>query len=151
MWQGAKALLLTEYFENKEKLNELKSMRNYLSRKRDIETEKHYDKEISEIENKILEFISGLDNQHLKSIIYMSLDMEVEIGYPDKVMNWLIYVKKKGRDCMSNRPSYYRNDEIKYKIDTAIQMVMFEKGKENWDTLLEVQDKLYDEFGLSIE
>ena len=87
MWQGAKALLLTEYFENKEKLNELKSMRNYLSRKRDIETEKHYDKEISEIENKILEFISGLDNQHLKSIIYMSLDMEVEIGYPDKVMN----------------------------------------------------------------
>ena len=66
-------------------------------------------------------------------------------------MNWLIYVKKKGRDGMSKRPSYYRNDEIKYKIDTAIQMVMFEKGKENWDTLLEVQDKLYDEFGLSIE
>ena len=66
-------------------------------------------------------------------------------------LKWLIYVKKKGRDCMSNRPSYYRNDEIKYKIDTAIQMVMFEKGKENWDTLLEVQDKLYDEFGLSIE
>ena len=66
-------------------------------------------------------------------------------------IKWLIYVKKKGRDCMSNRPSYYRNDEIKYKIDTAIQMVMFEKGKENWDTLLEVQDKLYDEFGLSIE
>ena len=66
-------------------------------------------------------------------------------------MNWLIYVKKKGRDCMSNRPSYYRNDEIKYKIDTAIQMKKKEKGKENWDTLLEVQDKLYDEFGLSIE
>ena len=86
MWQGAKALLLTEYFENKEKLNELKSMRDYLSRKGDIETEKHYDKEILEVENKILEFISGLDSQHLKSIIYMSLDMEVEIGYPDKVM-----------------------------------------------------------------
>ena len=87
MWQGAKALLLTEYFENKEKLNELKSMRDYLSRKGDIETEKHYDKEILEVENKILEFISGLDSQHLKSIIYMSLDMEVEIGYPDKVMD----------------------------------------------------------------
>lgn len=52
---------------------------------------------------------------------------------------------------MANRQSYYRNDEIKYKIDTAIQMIMFEKGKENWDTLLEVQAKLYDEFGLSIE
>ena len=87
MWKGAKALLLTEYFENKEKLNELKSIRDYLSRKGDVETEKHYDKEISEVENKILEFIFGLDNQHLKSIIYMSLDMEVEIGYPDKVMN----------------------------------------------------------------
>ena len=87
MWKGAKALLLTEYFENKEKLNELKSIRDYLSRKGDVETEKHCDKEISEVENKILEFISGLDNQHLKSIIYMSLDMEVEIGYPDKVMN----------------------------------------------------------------
>ena len=87
MWKGAEALLLTEYFENKEKLNELKSMRDYLSRKGDIEIEKHYDKEILEVENKILEFISGLDNQHLKSIIYMSLDMEVEIGYPDKVMN----------------------------------------------------------------
>ena len=87
MWKGAEALLLTEYFENKEKLNELKSMRNYLSRKGDVETEKHYDKEISEVENKILEFISGLDSQHLKSIIYMSLDMEVEVGYPDKVMN----------------------------------------------------------------
>lgn len=87
MWKGTEALLLTEYFENKEKLNELKSMRDYLSRKGDIKTEKHYDKEILEVENKILEFISGLDSQHLKSIIYMSLDMEVEIGYPDKLMN----------------------------------------------------------------
>ena len=89
--------------------------------------------------------------------IYVSYNDDKEnesysmIQYMAVPLNWLIYVKKKGRDCMSNRPSYYRNDEIKYKIDTAIQMVMFEKGKENWDTLLEVQDKLYDEFGLSIE
>ena len=87
-WKGAEALLLTDYFENKEKLNELKSMKGYLSRKGDIEAEgeKYYDKEISELENKIIEFISGLDSQHLKSIIYMSLDMEVDIGYPDKVI-----------------------------------------------------------------
>ena len=86
MWKGAEALLLTDYFENKEKLNELKSMKGYLSRKGDIGAEKHYDKEISELENKIVEFISGLDSQHLKSIIYMSLDMDVEVGYPDKVI-----------------------------------------------------------------
>ena len=36
--------------------------------------------------NKIVEFISSLDSQHLKSVIYMSLDMDVEVGYPDKVM-----------------------------------------------------------------
>lgn len=43
MWQGAKALLLTEYFENKEKLNELKRIKNYLSRKGETEHEEHYD------------------------------------------------------------------------------------------------------------
>lgn len=87
MWKGAEALLLTEYFENKEKLNELKEVKDYLSRKGETEHEEHYDNEIREVENKIVEFISGLDSQHLKSIIYMSLDMDVEVGYPDKVMN----------------------------------------------------------------
>lgn len=87
MWKGAEALLLTEYFENKGKLNELKSMKGYLSQKEDTEAEKDYDKEIAEVENKIVEFISGLDSKHLKSIIYMSLDMDVAVGYPDKVMN----------------------------------------------------------------
>ena len=87
-WKDAEALLLTDYFNNKEKLNELKSMKGYLSLKEDIEAEgeKYYDKEISELENKIVEFISGLDNQHLKSIIYMSLDIEVDVGHSDKVM-----------------------------------------------------------------
>ena len=78
MWKGAKALLLTEYFENKEKLDELKSIKNYLSLKGETEHEVHYDKEIREIEGKIVEFISSLDNQHLKSIIYMSLDMDIK-------------------------------------------------------------------------
>ena len=87
MWKGAEALLLTEYFENKEKLNELKGVKDYLSRKGETAHEEHYDNEIREVENKIVEFISGLDSQHLKSIIYMSLDMDVEVGYPDKVMN----------------------------------------------------------------
>ena len=87
MWNGAEALLLTEYFENKEKLNELKSIKDYLSRRGDIKPQEHYDKEIREIESKIVEFVSALDSQHLKSLIYMSLDMEVEVGYPDKVMN----------------------------------------------------------------
>lgn len=87
MWKGAEALLLTEYFENKEKLNELNGIKVYLSRKGEIEHEEHYNKEIREVENKIVEFISSLDSQHLKSVIYMSLDMDVEVGYPDKVMN----------------------------------------------------------------
>lgn len=52
---------------------------------------------------------------------------------------------------MLDLKSYYRNDEIKYKIDTAVQMVMFENEEEKWDVLLEVQAKLYDEFGLLIE
>ena len=86
MWEGAKALLLTEYFENKEKLNELKGIKAYLSRKGETEHEGHYDKEIREVEDKIVEFISSLDSQHLKSVIYMSLNMDVKVGYPDKIM-----------------------------------------------------------------
>lgn len=43
------------------------------------------DKEIEQTEIAVMEFISGLDQQHLKSIIYMSLDMDVEVGFPDKL------------------------------------------------------------------
>ena len=85
MWQGAETLL-TEYFENKEKLNELKGIKGYLSLKGETEHEEYYDKEIREVENKIVEFISSLDSQHLKSVIYMSLGMEAEVGYPNKVL-----------------------------------------------------------------
>ena len=46
------------------------------------------EKEIKQIQMSIIEFVSGLDTQHLKSIIYMSLDMDVDvnIGVIDKLM-----------------------------------------------------------------
>ena len=56
-WEGMSVILLTEYFEDK----------------------------VKEIEQKIVEFISALSPQQLKSIIYMSLDMDVKIGFPDKL------------------------------------------------------------------
>lgn len=40
----------------------------------------------------------------------------------------------------------YRRDEIKNKIDFAIQKSMFESDKEKWDIILEVQSRLYEEF-----
>lgn len=85
-WKGANALLLSEYFENKEKLFELKKKKEYLDyRGEDIF---NLEEEIKQIQISIIEFISGLDSQHLKSIIYMSLDMDVDvnIGFPDKLM-----------------------------------------------------------------
>lgn len=83
MWKGADGLLLTEYFDNKKKLSELKSGRNFLCYRGKYVTE--IDKEIEQTEIAIMEFISGLGQQHLKSIIYMSLDMDVEVGFPDKL------------------------------------------------------------------
>lgn len=83
MWKGADGLLLTEYFDNKKKLSELKSGRNFLFYRGKDVTE--IDKEIEQTEIAIMEFISGLGQQHLKSIIYMSLDMNVEVGFPDKL------------------------------------------------------------------
>ena len=44
--------------------------------------------------------------------------------------------------------SFYRVDEIKYKIDTAIQLSMYYSDKEVWDTLLEAQARLYEQFGI---
>ena len=83
MWKGADGLLLTEYFDNKKKLSELKSGRNFLCYRGKDVTE--IDKEIEQTEIAIMEFISGLGQQHLRSIIYMSLDMDVEVGFPDKL------------------------------------------------------------------
>lgn len=83
MWKGADGLLLTEYFDNKKKLSELKSGKNFLCYRGKDVTE--IDKEIEQTEIAIMEFISGLGQQHLKSIIYISLDMDVEVGFPDKL------------------------------------------------------------------
>ena len=44
--------------------------------------------------------------------------------------------------------SQYRVDEIKYKIDTAIQRTMYENDEEKWEAIMEVQSYLYEEFGI---
>lgn len=40
----------------------------------------------------------------------------------------------------------YQRSEIKYNIDTVIQKTMYETNKEQWEIILEVQRKLYEEF-----
>ena len=40
----------------------------------------------------------------------------------------------------------YRRDEIKNKIDFAIQRSMYESKEEKWDAILEVQRSHYEEF-----
>lgn len=82
-WLGANAILLEEYLENKQKLSELKEKKSYMNY-RGYDTS-DVDAEINNIEASILEFVSNLDAQQLKSIIYMSLDMYVKIGHPDKL------------------------------------------------------------------
>jgi hypothetical protein len=44
--------------------------------------------------------------------------------------------------------SWFRLDEIKYKIDTAIQLSMYHSDKKYWDALLEAQRRLYEQFGI---
>lgn len=83
-WLGANAILLGEYLENKQKLSELKEKKNYMDY-RGYDTS-DIDTEINNIEANIFEFVSNLNTQQLKSIIYMSLDMDVKIGHPDKLM-----------------------------------------------------------------
>lgn len=52
---------------------------------------------------------------------------------------------RKGEETMN---SFYEKDEIKYKIDTAIQLSMYYSDKEVWDALLEAQRRLYEQFGI---
>lgn len=47
-----------------------------------------------------------------------------------------------------SKNSFYDVSEIKYKINTAIQLAMYYSDKEHWDVLLEAQGRLYEEFGL---
>ena len=44
--------------------------------------------------------------------------------------------------------SRYRIDEIKYRIDTAIQRTMYENNEEEWEYIMKVQSYLYEEFGI---
>lgn len=81
-WLGSNAILLNGYLDNKQKLVELKEKKRYLDY-RGFDTSE-IGQEINKIEQRIIEFVCSLDAEHLKSIIYMSLDIEVEIGYPDK-------------------------------------------------------------------
>lgn len=45
-----------------------------------------------------------------------------------------------------NKLGEYRRDEIKNKIDFVIQKSMYETEKDKWNTILEVQSRLYEEF-----
>lgn len=56
---------------------------------------------------------------------------------------------------MNLTSGFYRADEIKYKIDRACGICMFEKKddwEKRWDLILELQEKLYEQFDeLNIE
>ena len=47
-----------------------------------------------------------------------------------------------------SKNSFYDVTEIKYKIDTAIQLTMYYSDKKDWNVLLEVQSRLYEQFGI---
>lgn len=42
----------------------------------------------------------------------------------------------------------YNIVEIKYSIDEAIQKAMFEHEGDKWDLIMEIQSRLYEEFGI---
>ena len=91
-WEGMSAILLTEYFEDKQHLAEKRTKLDHLNNfvttdyRDDLsEMRSKLKNEIKETEQKIVEFISALSPQQLKSIIYMSLDMNVEVGFSDKL------------------------------------------------------------------
>ena len=51
---------------------------------------------------------------------------------------------------MKNDNSFYEKNDIKYKIDTAIQLAMYysENKEECWNALLNAQTRLYEQFGI---
>lgn len=85
-WNGVAAILLDEYLRNKEELYKLRSQKQYLLRRgADI---KDIDEKIKEVEKNIVEFINKRSREGLKSLIYMSLNMNVSIekGLPDELI-----------------------------------------------------------------
>lgn len=93
-WQGMDGILLTEYLKNKKRLAEkkMKLKLNQLNHfvleddKNGNERIKQLEKEVREIEEKIIGFISPLDREQLKSLLYLSLDMDVDVGCSDKLL-----------------------------------------------------------------
>ena len=84
-WFGSQAILLDEYLNNKQKLAELKEKKRYMDyRGYNVD---ELQREITKIEQSIVEFICSLNAERLKEIIYMSLDMNVDVGYPDKLIH----------------------------------------------------------------
>ena len=63
--------------------------------------------------------ISGLDSKHLKSIIYMSLDMDVAVGYPDKVMNWLFHLDRRLEDIKMKDITIITSEEKEVLVKNA--------------------------------
>lgn len=84
-WNGAAAILLDEYLRNKEELYKLKSQKQYLLH-HGADT-KDIDEKIKYVEKDIVEFINERSREGLKSLIYMSLDMNVDIkkDLPDEL------------------------------------------------------------------
>lgn len=85
-WKGKNAILLTEYFDDKQLLAEKKLKLNYLCNfvttecRSDLSEVKDKLKEEMEVlEKKIRIFISSLNRQQLQSLLYMSLNMNVEV------------------------------------------------------------------------
>lgn len=47
-----------------------------------------------------------------------------------------------------SKNSFHDVSDIKYKIDTAIQLAMYYTDEGKWDALLDVKSRLYEQFGL---
>lgn len=85
-WKGKNAILLTEYFDDKQLLAEKKLKLNYLCnfvtteyRSELSEVKDKLKEEIEVLEKKIRIFISSLNRQQLQSLLYMSLNMNVDV------------------------------------------------------------------------
>lgn len=84
-WTGIEAMMLTDFFENKEKFAEKRTRLRHLNSfvtteyRQDLPQERTVlENEIKELEEKITMFINSLNMEHLRSIIYMSLDMNAK-------------------------------------------------------------------------
>lgn len=85
-WKGKNAILLTEYFDDKQLLAEKKLKLNHLCNfvtteyRSDLsEVKDKLKEEIEVLEKKIRIFISSLNRQQLQSLLYMSLNMNVDV------------------------------------------------------------------------